>query len=239
MRYLIKYAKNSEIKFISHLDLMRTIQRVVRRAEIEVEFSKGFNPHMALSIAQPLAVGVHSIGDYLDLVLTSSMNEEELIEKLNNNAPIGVKFLEAVAVPKIEGRKSLQSMAAIDAARYTIKIPVNKKSIGDSEIQELLKKDKWEINKIGKSGERIVDLKPQIKEIKFWEKDEELIIKVLVSCGSKENLSPQLLSEFIISNTSFAHKDKFIDIKREEMYVYKDSEYLTLSEFFREDSTKK
>ena len=53
VRYLIKYTKESEIKFISHLDLMRTIQRVIRRAALPIEYSKGFNPHMTISIAQP------------------------------------------------------------------------------------------------------------------------------------------------------------------------------------------
>ena len=51
MRYLIKFTKEANIKFISHLDLMRTIQRIVRRAELPVEYSKGFNPHMSLSLA--------------------------------------------------------------------------------------------------------------------------------------------------------------------------------------------
>ena len=60
MRYLIKFTKEENIKFIAHLDLMRTIQRIIRRSGLPVEYSKGFNPHMALSIAQPLSVGVYS-----------------------------------------------------------------------------------------------------------------------------------------------------------------------------------
>ena len=58
IRYLIKYTKESNIKFIAHLDLMRTAQKIVRRAKLPVKYSKGFNPHMAMSIAQPLAVGM-------------------------------------------------------------------------------------------------------------------------------------------------------------------------------------
>ncbi|STB75840.1 radical SAM-linked protein [Clostridium perfringens] len=49
MRYLIKFTKDADIKFVSHLDLMRTIQRIVRRAELPVEYSKGFNPSYGLS----------------------------------------------------------------------------------------------------------------------------------------------------------------------------------------------
>ncbi len=93
VRYLIKYTKESEIKFLSHLDLMRTIQRVIRRAKLPIEYSKGFNPHMSISIAQPLSVGVYSTGEYLDAVFIEAIDEKEIIKTLNENTVGGVKFL--------------------------------------------------------------------------------------------------------------------------------------------------
>ena len=81
VRYVIKFTKGENIKFIGHLDLMRTIQRIIKRSGLPVEYSKGFNPHMSLSIAQPLSVGVYSDGEYLDLVLTESLGVGEVIEK--------------------------------------------------------------------------------------------------------------------------------------------------------------
>ena len=77
-RYVIKFTKGADIKFIGHLDLMRTIQRIIKRSGLPVEYSKGFNPNMALSIAQPLSVGVYSDGEYLDLVLTESLGVGEV-----------------------------------------------------------------------------------------------------------------------------------------------------------------
>ena len=82
MRYLIKFSKGEGIKFISHLDLMRTIQRIIRRSGVPIEYSKGFNPHMALSLAQPLSVGVYSDGEYMDIVLTEEMNVAEYFSKI-------------------------------------------------------------------------------------------------------------------------------------------------------------
>ena len=84
MRYVIKFTKGDNIKFIGHLDLMRTIQRIIKRSGLPVEYSKGFNPHMSLSIAQPLSVGVYSDGEYLDLVLTEELSCEDVINKLND-----------------------------------------------------------------------------------------------------------------------------------------------------------
>ena len=123
MRYLIKFTKEPNIKFISHLDVLRTIQRNIRRADLPIEYSQGFNPHMATSIAQPLSVGVYSSGEYMDMVLTREMNEEEIIKRLNETAPSGIKYISALAIPYVEGQKKVpQAMAMIDAARYIIKI---------------------------------------------------------------------------------------------------------------------
>ena len=127
MRYLIKFTKEPNIKFISHLDVLRTIQRNIRRADLPIEYSQGFNPHMATSIAQPLSVGVYSSGEYMDMVLTREMNEEEIIKRLNETAPSGIKYISALAIPYVEGQKKVpQAMAMIDAARYIIKIKYNK-----------------------------------------------------------------------------------------------------------------
>ena len=99
VRYVIKFTKGADIKFIGHLDLMRTIQRIIRRSEVPIEYSKGFNPHMALSLAQPLSVGVYSDGEYMDIVLTEEMKVADLlarfitskIENVNTESFVSVK----------------------------------------------------------------------------------------------------------------------------------------------------
>lgn len=229
MRYLIKYVKNSEVKFISHLDLMRTIQRTIRRAEIDVEFSKGFNPHMSLSIAQPLAVGVYSKGDYLDLDLLSEEKEEELINKLNKNAPSGLEFLEAI---NLGDKKLPQSMAAVDGALYVLKFKLVNNKV-EEEFKEVLKEDKWEVLKKGKKGERLMDLKPLIKEMKFWEKEGEFILRILVSCGSRENLSPQILADFLKEKCGSIDKERFVDIRREELFSLQEDKYISLLDYYK------
>lgn len=233
MRYLIKYTKEGEIKFVSHLDLMRTIQRNVRRAELPIEFSKGFNPHMAISIAQPLSVGMYSCGEYLDMVLTEEVPGKEIVDRLNSSAPMGVRFLDAVKVEKIEGKKQLQAMALIDGAQYTIKLKCSDLKKAEEELKELNSKAIWETLKKSKSGEKIVDIKPMIKEFRFWVKDDNLVINSLIACGSRENLSAQLLAEYIINNCESCEKDRFVDIKREEMYATKGDKLVTLSAYFK------
>ncbi|NFH68834.1 DUF2344 domain-containing protein [Clostridium botulinum] len=229
MRYLIKYTKEANVKFISHLDLMRTIQKNIRRAELPMEYSKGFNPHMTMSIAQPLAVGVYSDGEYMDLVFAEEMNEKEIIDRLNSVSSSGIKFKEATKIPYVEGEKKVpQGMALIDAARYTARVPYENIENLENEVNELLNKSDWKTIKKSKKGEKEVDIKPMIKEFKFWIKDDYLIINMVINSGSREHLAPELVVKYIQERTSYAKTESFVDIKREEMYFLKGEKLLPL-----------
>lgn len=230
VRYLIKYTKESEIKFLSHLDLMRTIQRVIRRAKLPIEYSKGFNPHMSISIAQPLSVGVYSTGEYLDAVFIEEVDEKKILKALNENTVGGVKFLSVTTVARKEGQKNQQAMATIDAAKYIIKFKLKDESALD--MDSLMKLSQWTILKKSKSGEKETDIKPLVKEIRYSIDDEILAIEGLLSCGSRENLSASLLSEFIKAHVNGIKEDAFVDIKRVEMYAFRGKELLTLQEYF-------
>lgn len=229
MRYVIKFTKGEGIKFIGHLDLMRTIQRIIRRSGLPIEYSKGFNPHMALSIAQPLSVGVYSDGEYLDLVLTEEMKEEDVINELNSCAPPTIKFLHANSVEIIENVKRLpQAMALLDGARYTIKVKLNSEENVQEDIVNVLNESNWEIIKKSKKGEKLTDIKPLVKEFKYWIKDGELIINALIATGSRENLSADLLVTFLKDKIANLDKERFVNIKREEMYILQNNKYVPL-----------
>ena len=73
----IKFSKAGSMKFISHLDLMRYVQKALRRAGIDVAYSKGYSPHQLLSFAAPLGLGDTSEGDYLDLQVNTVQEEKE------------------------------------------------------------------------------------------------------------------------------------------------------------------
>jgi radical SAM-linked protein len=219
VRYLIKFSKEDSIKFVAHLDLMRTIQRMMKRSGLPVQYSKGFNPHINMSLAQPLAVGVYSSGDYLDAAFDEELDESTIVEKLNSSAPMGIKVFEAVKIKEEQNKKVFKSMAAIDAAKYTIKIKYNSVEFLNQDMEKLLNTQEWETIKKSKSGESKVNIRSMIEELKYEIADNVLMIHTIVSCGSKENLSAELLAKFIQENTREAKSDAFVDIKREEMYA--------------------
>lgn len=230
VRYLIKFTKESNIKFISHLDLMRTIHRTVRRSGIKAKYSKGFNPHMIMSIAQPLSVGVYSDSEYLDIELEEVISENNVIEKLNMAAPSGIKFLDAkMIIEKENTKKQPTAMAAVEGAKYIIKIKYNNDAVLKDELQSLYLKENWQTIKKSKKGEKVVDIKPMIKEFEYTVENNLLTIETIVSCGSKENLSADLLGNFIKENTSNAISDAFVEIKRLELYGMKNKKLVPLN----------
>ncbi|WP_415875906.1 TIGR03936 family radical SAM-associated protein [Clostridium sp.] len=233
MRYLIKYTKGSDIKYVSHLELMRTIQRILRRADLPVAYSKGFNPHIILSIAQPLSVGVYSKGEYMDVEFSEEVDEDYIKREFNENAPAGIKVLDVVKVKDKDGEKKLpQAMAAVEAAKYTLDLRcIDEKNV-EEELNKLMKSSEWSIVKRSKKGEKEVNIKPLIKEFKFSIKDSVLHIETLVTAGSKENLSAQLITEYLKGNIDGLDKEAFTYIERIDMFAYKGKKMLPLNEYF-------
>ena len=95
----LKFAKTGRAVYISHLDLMRTMQRAFSRAGLPLKYSEGFNPHAKISIILPLSVGTASLCEYMDFALTEDRDLGSLPEILNPCMPEGIEALEAYEAP--------------------------------------------------------------------------------------------------------------------------------------------
>ena len=95
----LKFAKTGRAVYISHLDLMRTMQRVFSRAGVPLKYSEGFNPHAKISIVLPLTVGTASLCEYMDFALTRDRDLKALPGELNPYMPEGIEALEAYEAP--------------------------------------------------------------------------------------------------------------------------------------------
>jgi len=84
IKYRIKYSKTGIARFTSHLDVLRALNRTVRRAGLPVAFSAGFNPKPQLAFGPPLPLGVESESEYFDLELTRALPEEEVKQALQH-----------------------------------------------------------------------------------------------------------------------------------------------------------
>ena len=79
----LKFYKRGKLKFISHLDLVRTLKGALLRAEIPIYYTEGFNPHPKMVFALPLPLGEESVCEYLDIKLVEPMDAEALLAAVN------------------------------------------------------------------------------------------------------------------------------------------------------------
>lgn len=120
MRVILKYSRKGGVKYLSHLDMQRLFARALRRAELDVKYSSGFNPHIQMSFASPLSVGFETEGDYLEVEFLSC-EIDKVAGLLNDVLPDGIRIIEAFFMP--EGRKKLMAMnySAIYAVIFRFK----------------------------------------------------------------------------------------------------------------------
>ena len=116
MKIRIKYSKLGNLKFIGHLDVMRYFQKEIRRAKLDISYSKGYSPHQIISFAAPLALGITSDGEYFDAEFNSVTTSAEMIEALNAVSVDEIHVTKCVQIP--ENAKNAMSIVA--ASDYEI-----------------------------------------------------------------------------------------------------------------------
>ncbi|MGB9880430.1 MAG: TIGR03936 family radical SAM-associated protein [Anaerolineae bacterium] len=111
-RLRITFGKGEEIKYISHLDLMRAWERALRRARIPLAYSQGFNPRPRLFFASALPVGFTSRAEMLDVVLQQRMGLREFASRVREQLPAGLELKSLAKVPVTLPALSAQVVAA-------------------------------------------------------------------------------------------------------------------------------
>ncbi len=107
---VFKFEKTACGALAAHVDTLRTVTYIFRRAGIEVEYSHGFNPHMELSFSPPLALGVESVCEYVG---AKAEYFDGMLEKLNNVCPESIRFVKVF-------NKQINLAAKINRATYRI-----------------------------------------------------------------------------------------------------------------------
>ena len=122
-RLRIRFRRGEEVKFISHLDIMRLWQRVLHRAGIPLAYSAGFSPHPRISLAAPLPVGVTSEAELMDIVCTKWVSPHFFTAAVTQQLPPSIKLLQVY--PMALGQPSLQSQ--VRYAEYQVEVETEKK----------------------------------------------------------------------------------------------------------------
>jgi len=167
-RLRIRFSRGEEIKYISHLDIMRLWQRALSRAGIALAYSEGFNPHPRLSLAAPLALGVTSEAELMDIFLSRWVSPHVFTSSVGRQLPQGIEITDthniALTLP------SLQSQ--VHYAEYKVNLETKRSQAEiESAIQSLLAKTTlpWEHQR--DTGPHRYDLRALIEDL--W----------LIACG--------------------------------------------------------
>ena len=217
----LKFSKWGSMKFIGHLDMMRYFQKAMRRAEIDICYSEGFSPHMIMSFAAPLGVGITSEGEYFDIEVNSSYSSEEAMRRLNAAMVEGVAVTGYVELP--ENAKT--AMSIVNAADYTLSYKEGYESPFTYEEwekileEEFRNQEEFLITKKTKKGEREVDLKPLIYSLDLRKVEDQPVFYLLVSTGSIDNIKPELLLEALYTKKGLAYNEASIQIHRIDTYT--------------------
>ncbi len=161
-RLRVRFCRGEEVKFISHLDLMRLWQRAFHRAGIALAYSAGFNPHPRISLAVPLALGVTSETELMDVFCSRQVSPHWFHGAVSQQLPPGVEILQVYQMEL--SQPSLPSV--IRFAEYEVEVETEKgqKDIEDA-IADLLSAKHLPWQHLRDTGPRHYDLRALIDEL--------------------------------------------------------------------------
>lgn len=181
------YKKKSRAKYISHLDVTRLMQRAIKRADLPVWYTEGFNPHIYLTFALPLSLGYESESESMDLRLISEMPFDEVARRLNLALPADIEVY-AVATP-------IGKPEVIKSALYDIVLKSDTTSGQTLKecLDNFLSQEKIEVVKKSKKLSKVIDIKEDIHVLSLDVNDNCVDLKVQLTAGISKNINPTLM----------------------------------------------
>ncbi len=215
MKVRIKFSKHGPMKFIGHLDIMRYFQKAMRRADVAICYSGGFSPHQIMSFAAPLGVGITSNGEYLDIETEDTEDLSTMKDRLNQVMVEGVEIKSVRRLPD----SAANAMSIVAAADYTVVFRQGYEPEDTAGwmkgVEEFYRQDHILITKKTKKGQKELDLKPLVYEIRA--EGERLFLTI--STGSSENIKPELVLDAYYQHLGQERPQFAFQVQREEVYA--------------------
>lgn len=189
--YRVVYAKFGRAKYISHLDFMRSMQRIIKRSKLPVWYTQGFNPHIYLMFPLALPLGTDSCTEIMDLALTQRLDNEQVKKQLSEKCPEGIEII-SVAQP-------VHKHTEIKSAEYKISFKTGISAQQCLErFREFMSLERIEVQKrTKKKTVNCVDIKPYITVIDAYINGEDVEIKLRLPAGTDFNVNSNVvLDEF-------------------------------------------
>ncbi len=189
-QYVLRYRKGEALRWISHLDLKRTLEYAMRRARLPLELTQGHNPRPKLSFGPPMPLGATGEAELLAVYLTEAWTPERLKERLASQLPLGLELVDSWVVP---GYKKKETFGDIDLAEYRVAVEdeVSIEELRDR-VRDLLGREEVVVARGGERPERSVDLRPMILSLKAEDRGPGRVeVSMRLRTGSHGGARPQ------------------------------------------------
>lgn len=191
----VKFTKTGALQYISHLDLVRTMNKVIVRAGLPLWYTEGFNPKPKMVFAAPLSIGTESYIEFMDVRLVERIDPSEAMARLNANMTADMQVVEAYyPESKFTDLKWLSYNVRITTVGATAELA--------RECERVLNAETVEIMKSTKSGEALVDIRPLIKSAEASFADGEIHLSLVLSADPSSFLNPEYAIKALKENTS-------------------------------------
>ena len=201
----IFFEKKGRAKYISHLDIMRCFTRVIRRTDIPVWYTEGYNPRLYMMFPLPLPLGFEGERETFDIrLIDDSYPYEKILTELNRVFPEGIKALSAEPV--------IDELTTIDKAIYTITLKHSDIKALKTNMEEFMTLSDITVEKKSKRGIKTVNLAPDVKVQDIKANGDYLVIRTLMAAGINYNINPNLWLNAFMSK--YGYEDIVINITR-------------------------
>ena len=179
-KFRLQFTKYGDMKYVSHLDLIRLFTRIFHRADLPLAYSEGFNPHPKMSVLLPLSVGFESSCEYIDVELKEGVGMLDCMKKLKGKLPLGME------IPQItELNETSKKAKAIRYASYEFRFD---SPLTQEQADAFLELDTIEVIKKTKRSEGVANIRADIMDL--YTADGK--VYAVISAGSEANLKADL-----------------------------------------------
>lgn len=188
--YRLRFGKLNNLRYLSHLNLLKTMERAIRRAGLPLAFSEGFHPHPKISYGPALAVGIESTSEYLDLELVEELEALSVMESINPVLPRGLHIFESRRIKP--GAKPLNAL--INKASYQILLQADPAYVTrlKHDCGLILQAEELPVTRTGKDGKKLVNIRPWLHNLAIEEKSGGMLeIYLEGEVGNRGNLRPE------------------------------------------------
>ncbi len=222
-RVVMVFEEQGDLKFISHLDLLSLFERAIRRADLPLKFSQGFNPHPKITFAYPLSVGVSSNYELMEIELVEMIEMPLLIKVLNDKLPPGIKILNAKLT---ECKDSLMSLVRM--AEYQLDFSLSR-VISPEEFQKAMDAELWLYSKTTKKKKFIEqNIRPMIMALELTSDRTRHTLKMKIHHSSESSVKPETVFKLLLKKIGIEEEPTRIRIHRLNLIGTKKAEEMDL-----------